>query len=176
MARHRTRVLSFGPSKILAIKLVRELSGAGLREAKELVETGSEFEFELNPRTQTTLRDAARHGVRFELGSAQPGDAEATSGSVQSFAVRFVASRQKIHAIKLILELTRLGLAEAKGIADRGDVIARDLDQAAAAAIVAQFAQIRTEVEIIGGTATPRPTEPEHEHDLEPFYDDDDDF
>ncbi|PRP95214.1 ribosomal protein L7/L12 [Enhygromyxa salina] len=156
MARVRTHVESFGQTKILAIKIVRELGGFGLREAKALVEDGTEFEFELDGRTEALLADAARKGVQIVLDEHAVVASPAASGG--SLAVRIAGVSNKIAAIKLVRQLTQVGLAEAKGIVDRGDVITDGLDASAAQAIVEQFAASGARAEIVaGGAAVPAP-------------------
>jgi hypothetical protein len=65
MSRHRVR--DFGPNKILAIKLVRELSMLGLKDAKDVVEGHGEFEVTVDYATQVRCgEEAVRLGVHFD--------------------------------------------------------------------------------------------------------------
>ena len=80
-------------SKVLAIKLLREQSGLGLAEAKQLLESAD------------TGSDAADSPQAFN--SAIPASAELRIHAA-------MASGNKLEAVKLLKEATGLGLAEAK--------------------------------------------------------------
>jgi ribosomal protein L7/L12 len=106
---------SAGPNKINVIKLVRELTSLGLKEAKDLT-------------------DAAANTPQTVLTSASPDEAERirtrfteTGASVKILRTlpadehRVVLTEvgpNKISVIKLIRELTRLGLKEAKDLTE----------------------------------------------------------
>ena len=80
-------------SKVLAIKLLRDQSGLGLAEAKQLLESA----------------DAA--GSPLAVNRATPASAELrTELSIHAA----MASGNKLEAVKLLKEATGLGLAEAK--------------------------------------------------------------
>ena len=78
-------------SKVLAIKLLREQSGLGLAEAKQLLESV----------------DAGAADSPLALSSAIP-------ASVELRIHAAMASGNKLEAVKLLKEATGLGLAEAK--------------------------------------------------------------
>ena len=78
-------------SKVLAIKLLREQSGLGLAEAKQLLESA----------------DAGAADSPLAMNSAIPASAELRIHAA-------MASGNKLEAVKLLKEATGLGLAEAK--------------------------------------------------------------
>ncbi|MEG0939452.1 MAG: hypothetical protein RSE32_10360 [Comamonas sp.] len=78
-------------SKVLAIKLLREQSGLGLAEAKQLLESAN----------------AGAADSPLAMNSAIPANAELRIHAA-------MASGNKLEAVKLLKEATGLGLAEAK--------------------------------------------------------------
>ena len=64
--------------------------------------------------------------------------------------MRYLSGDRKINAIKLVRELTRCGLKEAKDLVEQQGVVARDLSMAEARSIAARFEQIGSRVEIVG--------------------------
>jgi ribosomal protein L7/L12 len=159
--RHRARVVDFGEKKIHAIKLVRELTAVGLREAKDIVEQHLEFEFELDRRTQTLLDEAHAHAIMIErqgdahvAGTMSAHGAASAGASLQSgagCAIRYVSGPNKIHAIKLVRELWNgLGLMEAKTLVEEYGVICSGISRVDAEQIASSFAAIGSQVQIIG--------------------------
>jgi ribosomal protein L7/L12 len=148
-SRHRARVVDFGEQKIIAIKLVRELTAAGLREAKDLVEQHLEFEFELDQRKQAVLDQARSQRIVIEL-DGQRSEISIARGT--GCAVRYVSGPNKIAAIRLVRELrNELGLVDAKTLVEDCGVVQTGLTRAEAEVILSQFAAIESRVEIIGG-------------------------
>jgi ribosomal protein L7/L12 len=97
-AEEAVRALLDGGNKIEAIKLVREQTGLGLKEAKDLV-------------------DAMERGAAVSI---QPGtDSPVFHGDVDSEARRLVAAGKVIDAIKLVRAQNNLGLKEAKDYVER---------------------------------------------------------
>ncbi len=155
----RVRVVSF-ESKIMAVKLVRELSGFGLKESLDHVEASAAFEVSLDDyRLRQFADQARREGVVFEFdppigGFTSSAFVEPEGGE---WVVRYSSGPNKIAAIKLARELTYLGLAEAKNIVEQCGVIRSNLSRAQADAIVAQFREIGSSVEVFAGTSLPKP-------------------
>lgn len=156
MSVHQARVAEFGSRKILAIKLVRQLSGLGLKEAKETVERGASFDVRVDGEARRELDEAARLGIRFVFtppldGAAAPSPRAipSSSSSAGRFAVRYRAGARKIHAIKLVRELARCGLKEAKDIVEQQGVVVYDRSRAETDEIVRQFEAIGSQVELV---------------------------
>lgn len=66
-----------------------------------------------------------------------------------TYALRYLAGDRKIHAIKLVRELTELGLEASKDIVDDQQVFLDGLDQARALEIVARFEEFGSQVAMI---------------------------
>ncbi len=92
------RVLLASGQKIQAIKLVRELTGIGLKEAKDYVESLPPASLELDVGS-----------VNVEASSASPATQE-----IEAEVGALLASGNKIAAIKRVRELTGMGLKAAK--------------------------------------------------------------
>lgn len=94
--------------KILAIKRVRELTGLGLKEAKEFVEAIEQGDI--------TLRDD------LIIIPPQPPETATPDDLFYDPKVQeYLAQGKKIDAIKRVRELTRLGLKEAKDLVESWD-------------------------------------------------------
>jgi ribosomal protein L7/L12 len=92
------RILREG-NKIAAIKHVRERTGLGLKEAKDVVEAAERGERQRIPATPAAAADGA----------------SGANGALRDDELRaLVADGQKIEAIKRVREHTGWGLAEAK--------------------------------------------------------------
>jgi ribosomal protein L7/L12 len=99
------RILRDG-NKIAAIKLVRERTGLGLKEAKDVVEAAERGERQRIPATPAAAADGAS-------------GASGANGALRDDELRaLVADGQKIEAIKRVREHTGWGLAEAKDYVD----------------------------------------------------------
>ena len=178
MIRHHVR--SFGNNKIMAIKLVRELTHCGLKEAKDLVESYGSFVVVADAPTQARIAEEARQcQVEFDppldgstfTSASSSGPTGFTSGG-GGYSLRYVSGPQKIAAIKLVRELTGLGLREAHDLVEGGGVVRSDLTQAAAEDYARRFAEIDSRVEVLGGVALPRPqVRVVHDFEKEDDYD-----
>jgi large subunit ribosomal protein L7/L12 len=121
-------LLDAGPKKIHVIKIVREATGLGLKEAKDLVE-----------RTPTVL-DAAL-GLDLERAGAvvqyHPGGAPQPPEPVVGTSVFLSdAGPKKIQVIKVVREASGLGLKEAKDLVESAPaLIVSGLSPEAAAAL-----------------------------------------
>lgn len=165
MIRHHVR--SFGDNKILAIKLVRELTGSGLKEAKDIVEQQESFVVSVDAATQAHIgREALQHRIEFDppLDGTYGGD----------HVLRFISGTQLIPAIKLVRELSGLGLKEAKELVERGGIVLSGLSHGEAQDYARRFAEIDARVDVLGPgessspVATPRTT---HDFEKEDDYD-----
>lgn len=176
MIRHHVR--SFGNNKIMAIKLVRELTQCGLKEAKDLVESHGSFVVTADAATQQRIAREARQwqieldppldGTTFMSSSTEPSGF--TSGG--GYSLRYLSGPQKIAAIKLVRELTGLGLREAKDLVEEGGVVRSDLTQAEAEDYARRFAEIDSRVDVFAGVALPKPqTRYVHDFENEDDYD-----
>ncbi len=159
MIRHHVRI--YGTNKILAIKLVRELTGCGLREAKDLVEQGQGFFVRVGADTQARVRaEAERSGIEFDPpldGSVAPPPAELDELDGEGrYGVRYVSGPRLIESIKLVRELTGLGLKDAKQIVDTAGLLRTGIGLDEANAIASRFAGIGAVTEILVGVGSPR--------------------
>jgi large subunit ribosomal protein L7/L12 len=148
----RHHVRSFGNNKIMAIKLVRELTHCGLKEAKDTVEQTLGFFVTADANSQARIaEEAARYGIELD----PPLDGTVVTlpaPSVEpagSFSVRYVTGTQMIAAIKLVRELTGLGLKEAKEVVDDCKLVRTGLSRAAADELVRRFAEIGARVDVL---------------------------
>jgi large subunit ribosomal protein L7/L12 len=157
MIRHHVR--SFGNNKIMAIKLVRELSSCGLKEAKDTVE--QQTSFVVNASAQVVvgaIKEAALYGIEFDppldgsgvSTSSSSSSSSSTSGEGGSgYSVRFVSGPELIPAIKLVRELTGLGLKEAKDLVEQRGIMRTDISRFEADELVRRFAEIHARAEVI---------------------------
>lgn len=159
----RHHVRDFGNNKIIAIKLVRSLTGCGLREAKDTVEGDVGFFVTATSAIQAQVAvEAARYGIRFDppldgtVADADPTEV-AEGGAGSGWSVRFLGSPRLIEAIKLVREVTGLGLKESKQIVDELGLVRTELDRFQAEAIAARFAAISAKVELIAPVSLSRP-------------------
>ena len=97
-----------GSSKINVIKVVREITGLGLKEAKEKVDSAPQTIKEAAP-------EAEANEIKEKLEAAGAGDGAAAADAKTDFDVVLVeAGSSKINVIKVVREITGLGLKEAK--------------------------------------------------------------
>ncbi len=172
MVRHHVR--SFGTNKIMAVKLVRELAHCGLAEALQLVETSAGFFIQANAEAQArAAADARRYGIEFDppidgttgVGVSEPAP-ERLAGSC---SVRYVSGPQIIHSIKLVREITGLGLKEAKDVVDKASEIRTGISRAED--IARRFAEVGARVEIHEAGSLPPPRVSRHDYQNEDDYD-----
>jgi uncharacterized protein (TIGR02996 family) len=136
-----------GNNKIGVIKLIREISGLGLKEAKDVVDAASD-RYPVPFRTHVDRKEAERIEHMFD-GSGATVRVIARVGRIDSrVKLRVVLERvepgQLIMAIKELRAMTSLGLREAKEIVDAVVAgtpreITRDVDGHRANEIVARF-------------------------------------
>ena len=123
-------LLDAGPKKIHVIKVVREATGLGLKEAKDLVErTPTVLDAALGP-------DLERAGavVQYHPGGAPQPPTPAGPGTDVFLAA---AGPKKIEVIKVVRGATGLGLKEAKDLVEAAPtLVASGLSPDAAAALV----------------------------------------
>jgi len=169
----RVRVQSVGPRKIETIKLVRQLLGCGLKEAKDLVESAPFIlPVEPEPAAEEVAARFRDLGIAVDvLDGADHGHGPAAPDGSGPFQVVVDGiGDRKIQVIKAIREITQLGLRDAKDLADRGTFhIERQLDReaaeqaaaklvaAGAAARVASVGSGRQSAEVPSETPQPKP-------------------
>jgi large subunit ribosomal protein L7/L12 len=170
MIRHHVR--SFGNNKIMAIKLVRELTGLGLKEAKDIVEQQEGFFVIVDAVAQARIaREAQQYGVDLDPpldGTSYAGNYASEQPSGGDYVLRFISGTQLIPAIKLVRELNGLGLKDAKELVERGGVVRSDLSHAEAQDYARRFAEIDARVDVLGpGDSPSRAATPRYTHDFE---------
>ncbi|MFO7563559.1 MAG: ribosomal protein L7/L12 [Enhygromyxa sp.] len=171
MIRHHVR--SFGSHKIMAIKLVRELTSCGLKEAKDHVEQQTGFLITADARSQARIvEDAASYGIEFDppldgTVASLPEDPIDPGGT---YAVRYVSGPNLIPAIKLVRELTGLGLKEAKDVVTECKLVRTELSRAEAEELVRRFAEIGARADLIAAR-DPAPGGRLHDYQREEDYD-----
>ena len=110
--------------KIEVIKLIKSITGLGLKEAKELVDAGNKPIREDIPlaMAQSYAADLSAVGAIVEIRTSG-GRAPIPPASQDEFTLVFVYcdSPSKIEVIKLIKSITGLGLKEAKELVDAGN-------------------------------------------------------
>jgi ribosomal protein L7/L12 len=151
---HRVRVVDT-TMKILAVKLVREMTGLGLKDSLDRVETKAFFDVSLDDATLLSfVEDGRRGGVQFEF--VPPLDASAVTSGWSSmgdptgeFAIRYRSGPNKIGAIKLARELApELGLSHAKDIVEQQGLVIAGIVAREAERIVGLFDAIGSVVEV----------------------------
>jgi ribosomal protein L7/L12 len=144
----RTLRVTYTPhKKIYAIKFVRELSGLGLKEAKDVVEGDATFTLSSSFeewRLASFFEQAAHEEVHFQYADGSTGQREAVvappPASGGTWALRYHSGANKIDAIKLARELTGLGLKEAKDLVEQQGLVCDGLAREQAQAILERFA------------------------------------
>ena len=115
-----------GPNKILVIKAVRELTGLGLKDAKDLVEGPMPVDLRATrsgAKLEVAVADLQAAGAQYEVltegGAAPPARETASLGEPGVLYVTLVhAGSNKIEVIKNIRQVTGLGLKECKDLCD----------------------------------------------------------
>ncbi len=123
-------------AKLSAQEIIDSLKEMTLLEIKEVVDLMKE-EFGVDPSAVAVAAPVA--------GGASAG---ADEGPSEVNIVLTNAGTNKINVIKLIKEVTGLGLGESKAIADNGGVIKEKVPTAEAEEIKAQFVEAGAEVEL----------------------------
>jgi ribosomal protein L7/L12 len=149
----RTLRVTYTPhKKIYAIKFVRELSGLGLKEAKDVVEGDATFTLSSTfdeSRLTSFVQEAAREEVHILFvhpsTSTSPSQREAVAAPPSSggtWALRYHSGPNKIEAIKLARELTGLGLKEAKDLVEQQGLVRDGLSREQAQAMLERFVAV----------------------------------
>jgi len=130
------RLHGFGHGKIMAIKAVRELTGLGLADAKNLVEGPMPADLRATrqgAQLAVALADLQSAGAQYEVLEGTPAQAQRptqqspparpteTCGPGDAAALHVMLARSgpnKIAVIKVIREVTGLGLKESKDLCD----------------------------------------------------------
>ena len=147
----RVRIHSFANRKIHAIKIVRQMTGYGLKESKETVERGDWF----TPgpgQLEHGCQQLREQGCEIEVEGSEssPGAATTSASSLAqgSYVLRVMSAPRKIHAIKLVRELDGSGLREAKDTVEQQRALGRSMTRDEAERALARFVEIGAEVRI----------------------------
>ncbi|MDC0722286.1 ribosomal protein bL12 [Nannocystis bainbridge] len=103
-----------GPQKIMVIKLIREVTGLGLKESKDMSETAGAVVRSGLPRSEASAlaQQLVALGAAVELREAERGVAAEVDLFLQ------VCGPNKISVIKEVRAITGLGLKEAKDLVE----------------------------------------------------------
>ena len=148
----RARITNWGRSKIVAIKHVRQLSGLGLKDAKDSVEGGLWFEFQPTHHHLALLAELRAQGLGVETEGQleQPGGPSVYAPLSDAVVLRYLSGPQKIRAIKLVRELdSSLGLKAAKELVEQQGTVMRALSREDAQRWAQNFAAIDSRVELL---------------------------
>ena len=155
-----------GADKIAAIKVVRALTGLGLKEAKDMVmgapqtvltgvsQTVAEEACKQLRATGSTVEIQGSVGTPQSVTEAVWDDASAGGGAVrlgagQSQLVLTQVGKQKIEVIKIVRDLTKSGLKEAKDLVDSAPkVVLKNVDEATAKTAQKQLNEVGASAEI----------------------------
>jgi len=122
-------------AKLKAKDIIDSLKEMTLLEIKEVVDLMKE-EFGVDP-----------SAVAVSAAPAAGGEAAAAGPTTQSVILKS-AGPNKIAVIKLVRDITGLGLKEAKDIADNGGAVKESIPAEEAEAMKAQFVEAGAEVEL----------------------------
>jgi ribosomal protein L7/L12 len=110
--------------KIAVIKVLRELTGCGLKEAKDLSEAPKPVRLLSGLTAEQAERARARFGAQAEVEAVRRGEAPAPApdalpaGESFRLVLRSYPPERKIFVIRALRELTGLGLMEAKDLSE----------------------------------------------------------
>jgi large subunit ribosomal protein L7/L12 len=146
-----------GPNKINVIKIIRERTGLGLKDSKDLAETADATIKQGIPEQEAValMRELAAVGASVEV-RGTGGAPAAMSGSIEATydVVLLDCGASKIAVIKLIRELTLLGLKEAKEMAEVGGATVKEaVPGEEAEAIRRRFVEVGADVELVAREA-----------------------
>lgn len=153
---YRISIVSSGPNKISAIKVVREVTGLGLREALQVVDTASpeqpsllfeSLELERVREVIAKLEPYMRLVVEPRLSKVALPHVPRHPGAYQrpyNVFLIAVAPARRLDAIRLIHVRTSKGMADARAIVDAIDAgtpfeLARQIDATAAADLAVEL-------------------------------------
>ncbi len=131
-ADHVVELLGLGPRKIAVIKIVRKMTGLGLKDTKDLVESyptviPGRHSYSAAVDWVYELSDV---GAKAHHDKAQPAPARAATLTLESYGAR------KIAVIKVVRAATGLGLRDAKNLVESCpavlDIASEAIDQTAA--------------------------------------------
>ena len=120
-------------AKLSAKEIIEALKEMKLLEIKEVVDLMKE-EFGVDPSSVAV--------------AAAPVAEAASEGPTTQSVILKSAGPNKINVIKLIKEITGLGLGESKAIADNGGAVKENIPAEEATALKAQFEEAGAEVEL----------------------------
>lgn len=122
--RYDVQLCDPGPNKILVIKEIRTITGLGLKDAKDLVEGATERKpHTIARRLERGIADQLGHqlalvGAGYQIVGHYGGGVLAPT-EWATITIRAVDGSHKLHAIKLVREVTDLGLKDAKDLVER---------------------------------------------------------
>lgn len=109
-------LVSFGANKVSVIKAVRAITGLGLREAKDLVESAP-VEIDLNGKNALEVKNSLEAaGAITEVANLPDPDPQSATATLVSFGAN------KVSVIKAVRGITGLGLREAKELVESAPV------------------------------------------------------
>lgn len=140
-----------GPRKIAVIKLIREVTGLGLKEAKELAETRNATILEgvtVDRAGEILDKITAQHGLAFIEGAEAP--AVVGVEDHVTLVLTFTGAK-KINVIKIIREASGLGLRECKDMSENVPaVVSERLTRDRAERALAELREVGAEGRIEG--------------------------
>ncbi|WP_346660302.1 ribosomal protein L7/L12 [Nannocystis pusilla] len=142
---------NFGFYKINVIKVIREATGLGLKEAKDLAETTDALVKQGMSEAEARALAEKLRGVGATVEVRRPPRAAAASDA-SAFGVKLKrCGPNKISVIKLVREVTELGLKDAKDLSESTDVwIREDMLEAEARSLAQRLTTAGASVEVHG--------------------------
>ena len=142
-----------GTAKLQVIKIVKEITGKGLKEAKDMVDAGNQTVKDVNELSSILKND---YGIEPAVAAApvavQAVNNEATPAAAEKSSFNVIlknAGTAKIQVIKIVKEITGKGLKEAKDIVEaKNQTVKENVSKAEANDIKAQLEAAGAEVEL----------------------------
>ena len=143
---HRVILQSFGESKIMSIKIVRDATHLGLAEAKHLVESAPVTVLDTDEVTaQSYVKQFEAIGAKAQVVPVTPALLAPNPAAPAKPTHRVILQSfgdEKIMSIKIVRDATHLGLADAKKLVESAPVTVLDTDEVTAQSLVKQFEAI----------------------------------
>lgn len=140
-----------GPLKLAALKLTKELTGLGLKEAKELVDnTPCVILREISSQQAFAIREQFAE-LEAKVAIAISAVSNNRTNNAQPYAVRLISCGiNKLSVVKVVKEITGLGLKEAKELADYApSTIITEVTKSAALYLKSQLESIGAKASIL---------------------------
>jgi ribosomal protein L7/L12 len=154
----KIKITNIGSNKISVIRVIREFSGLGLKEAKDLCENGESFYVDVsNKSLQGILFDFSKTGCEVGIESSEsfddylpPKSIEPVQKAAPDIQIRILnLGPKKISVIKVIRELTQLGLKESKELTENNENFHVNSIKYDELSIKEKFSKVGCEIEII---------------------------